>query len=121
MEHILNAEKDLDKQTIDNFYQAIDNPIEMQIFKTSIYNNDIDEAKKRHKKEILNAVVYSMYGERKILAYKNKMYSLSGFVEQAGRLPKINDKIKIIKGRYYFDICHNYILSELWLIINPAL
>ena len=41
------------------------------------------------------------------------LLSMSGFLEQYGRMPTSNDKIKIIKGMYYFDVCGDYIISEI--------
>lgn len=84
-------------------------PVSLHIFKTMVYDNDIDEAIKKHKIEIVTAIIYS----KSNLHITTNLLSMSGFLEQYGRMPTSNDKIKIIKGMYYFDVRGDYIISEI--------
>jgi hypothetical protein len=38
---------------------------------------------------------------------------MSGFMEQEGRLPNNNDRIRIIKGRFYFEKGSDFVISEI--------
>lgn len=110
---IVNINKDLDEETLNNFKKAFDNPVRLQIFKTMMYDGDIEKCKERHKHEILTAIVYSKFSEMQFAMYNHKMYCMSGFKEQENRLPNKTDKIRIIRGRYYFEQGSNFIISEI--------
>ena len=109
--------KEIDKDVLEKFNKAFDSPIKLQIFKTPFYDEDVEKAKKQHEKEILTSIIYSKYGEATPVAYNEPLYFMSGFIEQKNRNPNINDNIKIIKGKRYFDVflCppHSFIISEI--------
>lgn len=111
---------DLGKETVDFLKQAFESPIQLQICRTDIFDGDVEKAKERHKEQILQAIVYSKYGEFETAIHHTKTFSMSGFLEQKGRLPSKDDQIKIIRGKYYFEIGSTFILSEIgFLIIEP--
>lgn len=110
---IINIRKELDEKTFSNFYSAFNNPKQLQIFKTMIDENGVEKCKERHKLEILTAIIYSISGEVQIGNLNSPIYCMSGFKEQKGRLPNETDRIKIIKGRYYFEQMPNFIISEI--------
>lgn len=114
-----DIEIELNKEVLENLYSAFDEPVGLQIFKTGIYENDIERAILRHKKEILNHIVYSQFCKMKFPIYDSFIFCMSGFIERTGRLPNSKDKIRIIKGRYYLEAVGNYIVSEIGFEIIP--
>ena len=48
-----NIDTNLIKETLETFKETFDNPIQLQIFKTSVYKGDFKEAIERHKIEII--------------------------------------------------------------------
>jgi hypothetical protein len=109
----INGIKELDEKSLNIFKNAFDNPISLQIFKTPMYDGDIEKCIERHKHEILSHIVYSKFCEMQYPVYNHKVYSMSGFLEQEGRLPNENDRIRIIKGKYYFEQGPDCIISEI--------
>lgn len=110
---------DIDSNVFANLMDAIDNPRPMQIFRTYIDKDDIDKSKNIHKVEIIQSLLYSIPAA--IKRDDETVYFMSGFKHQKGRLPNINDKIRVIKGKYYFTVVGNEIISELaFEILNGA-
>jgi len=107
----------VDRETLDNFYLALDNPVKktakFQMFKTVIDNNDIGKSMKRHKLEIVASMIFSKQSEYKSFFDSHGLYSMSGFREQEDRLPNKNDKVKVIRGKYYLDKFGGHIVSEI--------
>lgn len=104
---------------LNNFKEALENPVleesleervELQVFRTIIGDKEyIEEYKEKHKKDILLAIIYSIRGVAHING--NKMYCMSGFVQQKRRLPNENDRI--IRGRNYFTQVNGSFLSSI--------
>ena len=109
----IDINKDLDTETLENFKKSLDTPIQLQIFKTGVYDGDFEKGTERHKQEILTAIVYSKYSEMQFTMYNHKMYCMSGFKQQEGRLPNKGDSIRIIRGKYYFYKGYDFIMSEI--------
>lgn len=105
---------DISDKTLDNFIDAIEHPVEMQVFKTAIYDNNVKDAIWRHTMSIAMAAVHGVFFKHTIFHNYDYRYCFSGFLEQEGRLPNENDKIRIIRGRYYFEQITDFILSEVW-------
>lgn len=99
-----------------NFAKALDNPIELQTFRTLIHDNNVKEALELHKEEIVRHLIHSKFCCTKsggIVGGGRLLYCMSGFVEQEGRMPTEDDEIRIFRGGYYFTEFEGYILSEI--------
>lgn len=105
---------DISDKTLDNFIEAIEHPVEMTVFKTTIYDNNVKDAIWRHTMSIAMAAVHNMFSKFQSTNLDDYRYCFSGFLEQEGRFPNENDKIRIIRGRYYFEQITDFILSEVW-------
>lgn len=92
------------------FKESLNHPIKLQLFRTIIGDN-IEETKELHRLHILQSIINSKYAQVK--SFYGILFCMSGFVEKKGRLPNINDNIRIIRGRYYFDVMPDgYLTSE---------
>lgn len=90
-------------------------PKHLQTFITRFNKGDIESAKQIHKKEILGAIIYSNFNHNKFLldpSTGKPLYLMSGFLEQKGRIPLINE-IEIIRGKHYFSVVKNKIISDI--------
>lgn len=106
---------EIDPTALSNFKKAFDNPIQLQFFKTS-FSPDLEtevQAMGRHIDEILLSIIYSKFAVLTSDHRGNKLYCMSGFIEQENRLPCEFDKIRIIKGRVYLEVNRDFILSEI--------
>lgn len=101
---------DLDEDVLYNLVKAIDNPRPMQTIMTSIENGDIEKSKDIHRLQMLYHLLFSIPAVAK--RDDELIYFSSGFKNQKGRLPNINDKIRVIKGNNYFSVVDNMIISE---------
>ena len=103
-------EEEISPETLANLYLALDNavaaskPMKFMWFVTEHY--DTDDAKSviaRHKRDMLQAIVYSKECEMMFAMYDHSMHCMSGFLERTGRLPNKNDKIQVVYGQRYFE------------------
>jgi len=102
------------KKVFLSFEKALDNPIELQVFKTSIVDNDVEQAKEQHREEIIRHLIHSKFAHVGFIGLSNqRLYCMSGFVEQEGRMPTEDDEIRIFRGQHYFAEFEGYILSEI--------
>ena len=90
----------------------------LQIFKDWICNDEdktreenIKDTKELHRLHILQAIISSQYAKVEF-AHGSTLHCMSGFVEQEGRFPTIDDDIRIIRGDHYFAVAEEYIISE---------
>lgn len=96
----------IDKEIVDHFFKAMDDPTTLQLFVTAVYpDEEFSMTKHRHKQEILGALLLGEqdYGSHLDLKTEKPLYFMSGFIEQKHRDPTVNDKILIIRGEKYFS------------------
>lgn len=105
----MDIKEKLDKAFLD--------PVRLQVFRTVIGTDSIEDAVKRHITEISNAILLSRFCKFQGVMFDEPLYCMSGFMEQVGRLPIESDRIHIIRGRTYFDVVGPYIESEIGIII----
>ena len=110
--------KDVPTEVYIKFKERLDSPSDLQIFKDWIDNDEyksreenVENTKELHRLHILQAIIFSQYSEVHFF-HGGTLHCMSGFVEQEGRLPTIDDDIRIIRGRHYFEVTNEYIISE---------
>jgi hypothetical protein len=108
---------DIDLELMDHI--VADKPTGLSVFKTIINNGEIRKAAKLHKLEIYRSIIFGKYCTAIGASDGIELYMWSGFLERYGRMPTKEDKIVLIKGKYYDYINSGSIWSELgWMLVK---